>query len=170
MSRNLPVKMSPEDMIVRVRGHAVILDADLARLYGVETRTLNQQVKRHIDRFPSSFAFQMSEREWKSLRSQSVISKGRGGRRYPPYVFSEHGVLMAANILNSKKAVKTSVALVEAFLHLRRMALSVEAVARKLNCMEKKYDKQFQVVFNAIRKLISAPPTKQVKGFSQNKK
>ena len=113
-------------------------DSDLATLYGVETRTLNQQVKRHKDRFPESFAFQLTDKEWKSLRSQIVISKqGRGGRRYMPYVFTEHGVLMDANVLNSAQATKASVTIVEAFVKLRRMALSIEGLARKVAEMEK---------------------------------
>jgi len=177
MSKNLPAKLTPEEMIVRVRGHAVILDADLAKLYGVETKRLNQQVGRNLKRFPKSFAFQLTENEWKSLRLHFATSKKRGGRRYMPYVFTEHGVLMAANVLNSGKAVETSVAIVEAFVKLRRMALSVEGIARKLIAMENKYDKQFGVVFKAIRKLMAvppkpkvlAPPETQVKGFSSKK-
>ncbi len=170
MSSNLPAKMSPEEFIVRVRGHAVILDADLAMLYGIETKRLNQQVRRNLERFPKSFAFQLTDNEWKSLRSHFATSKGRGGRRYPPFVFTEHGVLMAANVLSSRKAIKTSVALVEAFMKLRRMALSVEGLARKLNTLEGKYDKQFKVVFNAVRQLMAAPPGKRIKGFSDEKK
>ena len=170
MSNNLPAKMTPEELIMRVRGQSVILDADLAMLYGVETRQLNQQMKRNQERFPKSFAFQLTQSEWERLRSQNVISKGRGGRRYAPHVFTEHGVLMAANVLNSRKAIKTSVAIVEAFVKLRRMALSVEGLARKLNALEGKYDKQFKVIFNAVRQLMAAPPGKQIKGFSDEKK
>jgi len=177
MSKNLPATVAPEEMIVRVRGHAVILDTDLANLYGVETRQINQQVKRNQERFPNSFAFQLTKSEWDNLRSQNVISRRHGGRRYMPYVFTEHGVLMAANVLNSSKAIETSVAVVEAFVKLRRMALSVEGIARKLIAMENKYDKQFGVVFKAIRKLMAvppkpkalAPPETQVKGFSSKK-
>jgi len=171
MSKHLPALPSADSLIIRIRGQAVILDADLATLYGVETRTLNQQVKRHKDRFPESFAFQLTEKEWKSLRSQIVISKpGRGGRRYMPYVFTEHGVLMAANVLNSTQAIKASVTIVEAFVKLRRMALSVEGLARKVATMEKKYDKQFSVVFDAIRELIMAPdePSRKITGFKQD--
>ena len=170
MNSNLPAVHDASEVIVRIRGHAVILDADLAVLYGVETRQLNQQVKRNQDRFPRSFAFQLTKSEWDRLRSQFVISKGRGGRRYPPFAFTEHGVLMAANVLNSNKAIKTSVSLVESFMKLRRMALSVEGLARKLNALEGKYDKQFKVVFNAVRQLMAAPPGKQIKGFSDKKK
>ena len=169
MSKNLPTTITPEEMIIRVRGHAVILDADLANLYGVETRQINQQVKRNQKRFPNSFAFQLTKNEWDNLRSQNVISRRHGGRRYMPYVFTEHGVLMAANVLNSGKAIETSVALVEAFVKLRRMALSVEGIARKLIAMENKYDKQFGSVFNAIRQLMAAPPSsKKIKGFKED--
>ncbi len=169
MSSNLPAKMTPEEMIIRVRGQAVILDADLAALYGVETRRLNEQMKRNKDRFPKSFAFQLTKSEWERLRSQNAISKGRGGRRYAPYVFTEHGVLMAANVLNSRKAIQTSVAIVEAFVKSRRMALSVEGLARKLNALESKYDRHFKIVFDAIRKLMAAPPGKRIEGFSGKK-
>lgn len=156
---NLPARISPQDAIIRIRGHAVILDVHLAILYGVETRQLNQQIKRNPDRFPASFAFQLTADEWDRLRSQIVISNGRGGRRYLPYAFTEHGVLMAANVLNSPKAIRASVSLVETFVKLRRMALSVEALARKVAAMESRYDESFQAVFHAIRELMSPPET-----------
>lgn len=165
----LPVAPDASGLIIHIRGQAVILDADLAMLYGVETRQLNQQMKRNVERFPTSFAFQLTKTEWERLRSQNVISKGRGGRRYAPYVFTEHGVLMAANVLNSNKAIKTSVAIVEAFVKLRRMALSVEGMARKLNALESKYDQQFKTVFNAVRQLMALPPSKKIDGFKNNK-
>lgn len=161
MSETLPAHISPGDMIVRVRGHSVILDADLAALYGVETKRLNEQVKRNRDRFPEDFHFQLTEKEWKALRSQNATSKGRGGRRYMPYAFTEHGAVMAANVLNSPQAIQMSVAVVRAFVRLRRMALSVEGVARKVEALEKKYDKQFKVVFDAIRQLILQPEPKR---------
>lgn len=163
---NLPARISPQDAIIRIRGHAVILDVHLAILYGVETRQLNQQIKRNPDRFPASFAFQVTADEWDRLRSQIVISKGRGGRRYLPYAFTEHGVLMAANVLNSPKAIQASVSLVETFVKLRRMALSVEVLARKVAAMESRYDESFQAVFQAIRELMSPPeaPRKRI-GF-----
>ena len=166
---NLPVRLTPHDAIVRLRGQAVILDVHLATLYGVETRQLNQQVKRNPDRFPASFAFQLTAEEWNRLRSQIVISKGRGGRRYLPYVFTEHGALMAANVLNSPRAIQASVSLVEAFVKLRRLALSVEGLARKVAALENKYDASFQAVFDAIRELMDPPnpPRKRI-GFDTN--
>ena len=170
MSTNQPVKIETGDMIVRVRGQAVILDTDLATLYGVETKRLNQQVNRNEDRFPDDFAFQLTEREWKHLRLQNATSRSWGGRRYPPYAYTEHGAVMAANVLKSKQAIQMSVAVVRAFVRLRRMALSFEGLARKLNTLESKYDKQFQVVFNAVRQLMAAPPGKRIEGFSSEKK
>lgn len=161
MSKQVPSTVSPGESILRVRGHAVILDADLAALYGVETKRLNEQVKRNQDRFPEDFHFQLTAKEWKALRSQSATSKAWGGRRYPPYAFTEHGAVMAANVLNSPQAIQMSVTVVRAFVRLRRMALSVESMARKVDSLERKYDKQFQVVFDAIRQLILQPEPKR---------
>ena len=155
---NLPARIAPQDAITRIRGHAVILDADLAALYGVTVKRLNEQVRRNAVRFPEDFVFQLSEQEWKSLRSQIATSKGRGGRRYLPYAFTEHGAIMAANVLNSAQAIQMSVVVVRAFVKLRRMALSVEALARKVDELERRYDKQFKVVFDAVRQLMSPPP------------
>ena len=162
----LPAPLTPHDAIVRLRGQTVILDVHLATLYGVETRQLNQQVKRNPDRFPASFAFQLTAEEWTRLRSQIVISKGRGGRRYLPYAFTEHGALMAANVLNSPRAIHASVSLVETFVKLRRMALSVEGLARKVAALEQHYDANFRAVFEAIRDLMEPPqpPRKRI-GF-----
>ena len=169
MSKNLPATITPEEMIVRVRGHTVIMDSDLAKLYGVETRQLNQQVKRNQKRFPEDFAFQLSKIEYERLRSQNVILKRGQHRKYMPYVFTEHGAIQAANIIRSEQAEEMSVAVVRAFVKLRRMALSVEGIARKLIAMENKYDKQFGSVFNAIRQLMAAPPSsKKIKGFKED--
>ena len=169
MSNNLPATVTPEEMIIRVRGQAVILDSDLAKLYGVETRQLNQQLKRNQRRFPEDFAFQLTKMEYERLRSQNVTLKRGQHRKYLPYVFTEHGAIQAANIIRSKQAEEMSVAVVRAFVKLRRLALSVEGIARKLNEMESKYDKQFKVVFNAIRQLMAAPPaSKKIKGFKED--
>ena len=118
-----------EEAIHFIRGERVILDADLARLYGVETRALVQAVKRNLQRFPKDFMFQLSLDEFKFLRSQIVISKSRGGRRYMPYVFTEHGAIMAANVLNSQRAVRMSVFVVRAFVKLREIALGYKELA-----------------------------------------
>lgn len=157
---------SPDQHIIRLRGQAVILDIHLAALYGVETRQLNQQVKRNPDRFPQNFAFQLTAQEWARLRSHFVISNGRGGRRYLPYAFTEHGVLMAANVLNSAMAIKASVMLVETFVKLRRMALSVAELARKVTALESQCDENFKTVFRAIRELMRDPDSSpRIEGF-----
>ena len=161
-----PVRITPQDAIVRLRGHAVILDADLATLYGVTVKRLNEQVKRNAERFPEHFMFRLNETEWTRLRSQIATSKSRGGRRYLPYAFTEHGAIMAATLLNSPQAIQMSIAIVTAFVKLRRLALSVEGLARKVAALENKYDASFQAVFNAIRELMDPPqpPRKRI-GF-----
>src|SRR5271154_4521931 len=123
--------------ILTLRGQRVILDADLAALYEVSTKALNQAVKRNADRFPSEFAFQLAAKELTILRSQIVTSSFHGGRRYLPYVFTEHGVLMAANVLNSPRAVAVSVALVKAFVRLREVLATNQVVAKRLAEVEK---------------------------------
>lgn len=149
--------LSPDSMIVRVRGHAVILDSDLAALYGVTVKRLNEQVKRNQERFPEDFVFQLTDTEARSLRSQNATLKRGAHRKYMPYVFTEHGAIMAANVLRSKQAVEMSVTVVRAFVRLRRMALSVEGLARKVAALEQKYDASFRVVFDAVRQLMNPP-------------
>ena len=146
-----------ERRITSLRGQNVILDADLAELYDVETKRLNEQVKRNAKRFPPDFAFQLSPDEFEHLRSQSATSSW-GGRRYPPYAFTEHGALMAANVLASERAVEMSVVIVRAFVTLRRALAGHEELARKLGELEARYDSQFRAVFDAIRQLMT-PPT-----------
>jgi len=160
------IQATPEQLIIHVRGQSVMLDSDLAALYGVPTGRLNENVKRNIQRFPGSFMFQLTEKEWKNLRSQFAISRSHGGRRYLPNVFTEHGALMAANILNSEQAIGMSIAVINAFVKLRRMALSIESLARKVNKLENQYDENFRVVFEAIRQLMQPPETTRKKiGF-----
>jgi hypothetical protein len=156
----------PREAIIRLRGQAVILDSDLAALYGVTVKRLNQQVTRNRERFPDDFCFQLTEAEWRSLRLQNETSKRRGGRRYMPFAFTEHGAIMAATVLNSPQAVQMSVAVVRAFVRLRRLALSVESLARKVAALENKYDASFSAVFDAIRDLMEPPdpPRKRI-GF-----
>ena len=137
---------SPDQFITRIRGQVVILDSDLAALYGVTVKRLNQQVMRNQDRFPEDFCFQVAEKEWHSLRLQNATLKRGQHRKYMPYAFTEHGAIMAATVLNSSQAVQMSVAVVRAFVKLRRMALSVEALARKVSALENKYDDSFRVV------------------------
>ena len=148
-----------EQSILLVKGQKVMLDSHLAELYGVETRMLLQAVSRNQNRFPEDFMFQLSEGEYRALRSQIVISKkGRGGRRYRPYVFTEQGVAMLSSVLRSARAIRVNVEIMRAFVRLRRMLASNEELARKLAALERKYDAQFKVVFDAIRELM-APPT-----------
>lgn len=158
-----------EKKIYFVRGQRVMLDSDLAELYEVETRALIQAVKRNIDRFPGDFMFQLKNQEVVSLRSQSVTSKSqRGGRRYLPYVFTEQGVAMLSSVLKSERAIKVNIAIMRAFVKLREMLASNAALARKIRSMEKKYDKQFKVVFEAIYKLMEPPKRERRKiGFKR---
>jgi hypothetical protein len=147
-----------ERAILSIRGEKVMLDSDLAELYGVETKRLNEQVRRNLSRFPPDFMFQLTAEEAETLRSQIATSNaGRGGRRYLPYAFTEHGALMLANVLNSERAAQTSVQVVRAFVRLRQLLASNAELARKLAALENKYDAQFKVVFDAIRQLMSPP-------------
>lgn len=147
-----------ERTILLIRGEKVILDTDLAALYGVSTSRLNEQVRRNEGRFPVDFMFQLTAEEFAALRSQIAISNaGRGGRRYPPYAFTEHGAIMAANVLNSERAVAASVMVVRTFVRLRQILSSHVELARQLKEMEKRYDSQFKEVFTAIRALMAPP-------------
>lgn len=139
-----------------------MLDSDLATLYGVETFNLNKAVKRNADRFPADFMFQLTREEARSLRFQIGMSKtrGRGGRRTLPYVFTEQGVAMLSSVLNSKRAVHVNIVIMRAFVRVREMFSAHGEVLRKLDDLERKYekhDRQFKAVFDAIRKLIQAP-------------
>lgn len=134
-----------------------MLDSDLAKIYGVATGALNRAVKRNLSRFPTDFMFRLNAEEAANLRCQIGISNSYGGRRYLPYAFTEHGALMLANVLNTERATQTSVHVVRAFVRLRQLLASNTELARKLDAMEKKYDAQFRVVFEAIRKLMTPP-------------
>ena len=149
-----------EQAIILIRGEKVMLDADLAALYGVHTRVLVQAVRRNIRRFPEDFMFQLTKAEFDDLRSQSVTSSQWGGRRYPPYAFMEQGVAMLSSVLRSKRAVAVNVEIMRAFVRLRRILASHADLARKLAALEKKYDAQFRVVFDAIRHLMAPPKHK----------
>ncbi len=139
-----------------------MLDADLAALYGVDTKVFVQAVRRNVDRFPADFMFQLTKQEFDNLRSQFVTSSW-GGRRYPPYAFTEQGVAMLSSVLRSKRAIRVNVEIMRAFVQLRRMLASHADLARKLSALEKKYDEQFKVVFDAIRELM-VPPEPKKKG------
>jgi hypothetical protein len=144
--------------IVAVRGERVILDVDLARLYAVSTKRLNEQVRRNRKRFPSDFMFQLTRKEEQVLRSQFATSSlTHGGRRSLPNAFTEHGAIMAANVLNSERAIQMSVVVVRAFVALRRGALGSADLARRLDELEARHDRQFGVVFEAVRRLMAPP-------------
>ncbi|MDP2651479.1 MAG: ORF6N domain-containing protein [bacterium] len=147
-----------ERRILLIRGQKVLLDSDLADLYGVETKVLNRAVNRNIDRFPKDFMFQLNKTESASLRFQIGTSNStRGGRRYNPYVFTEQGVAMLSSVLNSKRAIAVNIEIMRAFVKLRELMATHADLARKLKELEKKYDKQFAVVFDAIRALMNPP-------------
>ena len=150
-----------------LRGHKVLLDVDLAALYGVTTKRLNEQVKRNRSRFPADFMFQLTPQEVASLRSQIATSnRGRGGRRYAPYAFTEQGVAMLSTVLNSERAIQVNIEIMRTFVRLRQMIASNAELARKLADFERKYDAQFKVVFDAIRQLMApAEPKKRKIGF-----
>jgi hypothetical protein len=159
MSRNLLIKSERiERRVLRLRGLNVMLDEDLAALYRVDVKALNQAVKRNRDRFPSDFMFRLTAQEAKSLRSQIVTSKvGRGGRRNAPYAFTEQGVAMLSSVLHSALAIRVNIEIMRAFVKVRRMIESRGDLANRLDELEEKYDEQFTVVFAAIRKLIAPP-------------
>ena len=150
-----------ERAIILIRGEKVMLDSDLAEIYGVSTKALNQAVKRNASRFPVDFMFQLTEAE----KAKVVTNCDHLSRlRFSPHLpnaFTEHGALMLANVLNSEKAAQTSVMVVRAFVRLRQLLSSNAELARKLEAMEKKYDAQFKVVFDAIRQLMSPPENKK---------
>jgi phage regulator Rha-like protein len=167
MKELIPVELI-EKKILLIRGEKVMLDADLAELYGVETKMLVRAVKRNIDRFPSDFMIQLDKAEFENLRFRFGTSSRWGGRRYRPYAFTEQGVAMLSSVLNSDQAVKVNIEIVRAFVRLRQMLASNAGLARKLDALEKKYDTQFKVVFDAIRQLMAPPETKKRKiGFQR---
>lgn len=141
--------------IYEIRGLKVMLDEDLAELYGVETKVLNQAVSRNKDRFPPDFMFSVTQQEFSALRSQFVTSKRtKGGRRYLPTAFTEHGILMLSSVLRSKQAVKVNIQIMRTFVALRESAQGYEQLINKLKELEDKYDKQFKIVFNAIEGML----------------
>jgi hypothetical protein len=146
-----------ERAILVLRGHKVLLDVDLAGLYGVTVSRLNEQVRRNRARFPADFMFQLSEEEYSNLRSQNAISRSWGGRRTPPCAFTEQGVAMLSSVLRSLRAVRVNIEIMRAFVRLREMLQSNAELAQKLAVLEKKYDTQFRVVFDAIRELMAPP-------------
>lgn len=161
----------PEERILKIimiiRGQKVILDSHLAELYGVETRRLNEQVRRNIEKFPDDFMFQLDKEEFANLKSQiATSSSGWGGRRKPPFVFTEYGALQTANVLNSTQAIKMSVYIVRAFVQLREMALTNEKLAREVDQLERRVSEHDEILIELVRevsKLIEAPKSKEKK-------
>jgi len=148
-----------EGWIFVVRGHKVMLDSDLARLYRVKTKELNKAVKRNLDRFPFDFMFQLTSQESNSLRFQFGTSKGdRGGRRYLPYAFTEQGVAMLSSVLNSESAIQVNIQIMRAFIKLKEMAMTHKNIYQQLEALEKKYrkhDRRFGNVFRVIKELVN---------------
>jgi hypothetical protein len=152
--------------IYLIRGQKVMLDRDLAVLYGVKAIALRQQVKRNKERFPSDFMFQLSEQEVEFLVSQNVIPSRRSLGGFLPYAFTQEGVAMLSSVLRSDRAIKVNIEIMRAFVRLREMLASNKELARRLDELEKKYDKQFKLVFDAIRELMEPPePKKRPIGF-----
>lgn len=168
--RKAIVGRTVENRILFVRGHKVLLDSDLAELYGVSVKRLNEQVKRNRERFPDDFMFRLTADEFEALRSQIATSKkSRGGRRHLPFAFSEHGAIMVASVLNSRRAVEMSVFVVRAFVRLREILGAHKQLATKVSELERRlgtHDERIQEVIEAIRELMEIPekPQKQI-GF-----
>ncbi|MBI5573026.1 MAG: ORF6N domain-containing protein [Elusimicrobia bacterium] len=163
--KDLVIAERIENKIYFIRGQKVMMDHDLAALYGVETKVLIQAVKRNLERFPEDFMFLLTEKEFKILRSQFVTSSW-GGRRYIPYVFTEQGVAMLSSVLRSKRAIQVNIQIMRTFTKLKSLLATHKDLQRKIEEMEKKYDQQFRVVFDAIRSLITPPEPKRKKiGF-----
>jgi len=155
-----------ERKILFINGQKVLLDSDLAALYGATTKRLNEQVSRNLKRFPADFMYRLSQEEFESLKSHFATSSSWGGRRTRPYVFTEQGIAMLSSVLNSDRAIEVNIQIMRTFVKLREMMSSHKDLARKLSALEKKYDGQFQIVFEAIKQLIEVEekPKKKI-GF-----
>jgi hypothetical protein len=149
-----------ERRIFYLRGAKVILSSDLADLYGVTVKALNQAVSRNLDRFPSDFMFQLTRKEFNNLKSQIVTSSWGGIRRALPYAFTEQGIAMLSGVLKSPRAIRVNIEIMRAFVKLHRMLASNAELAHQVDELEKKYDRQFKIVFDAIRQLMTPPPAR----------
>ena len=168
MSINVPQELI-EQKIYLIRGHKVMLDRDLAELYGVSTGNLNKSVTRNLDRFPDDFMFRLTNEEFKNLKFHFGTSSW-GGTRMAPRVYTEQGVAMLSSVLRSKRAIQVNIQIMRTFTKLRTMLASHEDLKRKLTALEKKYDKQFKIVFEAIYELMEPPARKKRKiGFKREK-
>jgi len=153
-----------ERQILLIRGQKVLLDSQLAELYGVATGNLVRAMKRNIERFPEDFMFQLSRAEFADLRCHFGTSSEWGGRRYPPYAFTEHGVAMLSSVLSSQRAIQVNIEIMRAFSRLRHLLASHAGLAAKIARLERKYDGQFKIVFDALRALMDPPDPQQQKG------
>lgn len=185
MTQIIPKPENLAQLVFIVRGEKVLLDADLAMLYGVETGALNRAVKRNTERFPADFMLQLTPEEWDDLkcqigisssptaatkvkkvgaiRSQVVIASTHGGRRAIPYAFTEQGVAILSSVLRSQRAVEVNIAIMRTFVQLRRLMDSNRDLARRIEAMETRYDEQFSQVFDAIKQLIAEDKTRKAK-------
>ncbi|MEN8188124.1 MAG: ORF6N domain-containing protein, partial [Bacteroidota bacterium] len=163
----------PNEIIINkiyvIRGKRVMLDRDLAELYGVETKYLKRQVRRNIERFPSSFMFELTKQENENLRSQIGTLKHGSHFKYPPFVFTEHGILMLSSVLNSKVAIKMSVQIIETFVQLRKLANNYEEIMNKMQQMESQYRDKFGEIYKILQELISTPREKPRKKIGYKK-
>jgi len=172
MASTIPIERITEK-IYMIRSQKVMLDRDLAELYGVETKVLKQSVRRNISRFPEDFMFELTKEEFQNWRSQFVTSKSdRMGLRYNPMAFTEQGVAMLSSVLNSKRAIQVNIQIMRTFTRLRQMLLSHDELKRKIEAMEKKYDENFKIVFEAIKQLIEEEdkPKKKRIGYTVKEK
>ena len=160
MTQTIPKPENLAQLVFLVRGEKVLLDADLAMLYGVETGALNRAVKRNIERFPADFMLQLTLEEWEDLKCQIGA---HGGRRAIPYAFTEQGVAMLSSVLRSQRAVEVNIAIMRTFVQLRRLMDSNRDLARRIEAMETRYDEQFSQVFDAIKQLIAEDKTRKAK-------
>jgi len=161
MTKNVSI---PNELITNkiyvIRGVKVMLDKDLALLYGVENKRLKEQVRRNLDRFPSSFMFELTTAEYNSLRSQFATLKRGRHSKYPPFAFTEHGILMLSSVLNSNKAIKMSVQIIETFVQLRRLANDYEEIMQKIEQLEAQNNEQFIEIYEVLQNLLSKPNEK----------
>lgn len=168
VGRHLVSAVTIERSIFLLRGHRIILGGDLAVFYDVEPRVLSQAVRRNPDRFPEDFMFVLSESEWQNLKSQNVTSSW-GGARTTPMAFTEQGVAMLSSVLRSERAVQVNIQIMRAFVQMRRTLTEHKDLAAKLDALERKYDDQFRVVFDAIRQMMAPPSEKKRRiGFVQD--
>ena len=160
-----------ESKILIIRGRKVLLDKDLAKLYGVPTKRLNEQVKRNLKRFPRDFMFQLKKREFEILKSQNATSRW-GGTRKLPRAFTEHGLAMLSSVLNSERAIQVNIQIMRAFSRLRKLALGYAGLRKKIEELEKKYDVKFKIVFDAINWLLEPPgkPRRRIGFYKEDEK